>query len=330
MVTSIVKPGPEVPTSFGAMAELREAAARAPAAAIEARARTLRMLLLSGGLPTQYGAACTTDYLTVRTPFIPAAAWPGTVQRYGNLPFFANLTTRLAFLPGLSSGDLMPAILKSCDSLPAFVTLKMTVPSATDLVERTKLNSFAFTKTMVLCARAPASGTRASPSAATASAASSVRIRSIRKLLFEEGCKARLLRAVYLTVKTPFIPAAACPGTVQRYGYLAATGKLTRKVADFPGAINGVLWPLILKSWGSLPTFMTLNTTVFAPVLVESVKLNSFALTVTVVVTCDRATASCTAVSARPSTAATASSVRIRSIKRSLLGRATSGSLVVT
>src|SRR6266550_6123983 len=58
------------------------------------------------------GGAC--GQRTVKMPFIPEAAWPGTVHMYGNLPFFLKVTTSLVVLPGWISGVLRPLILKSC------------------------------------------------------------------------------------------------------------------------------------------------------------------------------------------------------------------------
>jgi hypothetical protein len=81
------------------------------------------------------------------------------------------------------------------------------------------------------------------------------------------------------------MPAAACPGTVQRYGYFPA---FALSVAESPGVIIFVFVPAISKSWGSVPTFVTSKTTVpVGTVERESVNRNSdgfAAVTVTVVV----------------------------------------------
>ena len=85
-------------------------------------------------------------------------------------------------------------------------------------------------------------------------------------------------------MKTPFIPASACPGTVQRYGYVPFFLKLTTSFAVFPGWIRGVFLPLILKSCRTWPMFLKENVTLpgFAADLVESLKKNSPPLTWTV------------------------------------------------
>src|ERR1700760_4589033 len=88
----------------------------------------------------------------------------------------------------------------------------------------------------------------------------------------------------------PFIPAAACPETVQRYSYLPALATFTVSVALEPGLIIGVTLPLHVfavppvlaaqssKSWGRLPLFVILKVTEpCATFLGESVNENSFA-----------------------------------------------------
>ena len=52
-------------------------------------------------------------HLTRNVPFIPAAAWPLTVQRKRYDPFFLNVTFMVWLLPGFSSLVVLPAILKS-------------------------------------------------------------------------------------------------------------------------------------------------------------------------------------------------------------------------
>ena len=57
------------------------------------------------GVPAGLEFAVFENYLTVSVPFIPAAAWPGTVHRYGYLPAFVNVTLRVSDLPGWSSSS---------------------------------------------------------------------------------------------------------------------------------------------------------------------------------------------------------------------------------
>ena len=51
----------------------------------------------------------------MKTPFIPAFAWPGSVQRYACLPF-ASVTVNRAVPVGATCGVALPAIEKSCGS----------------------------------------------------------------------------------------------------------------------------------------------------------------------------------------------------------------------
>ena len=86
-------------------------------------------------------------------PFIPAAAWPRTVQRYANLPALANVTRTVEVFPGASTTVLRPAILKSCFSVPLFVTRKTTTPLFTALLESVNLSSLGFPAvTRTVCA----------------------------------------------------------------------------------------------------------------------------------------------------------------------------------
>src|SRR5690349_14335830 len=64
---------------------------------------------------------------TEKTPFIPADAWPATVERKGYRPFFENVTRNVAACPRARSGVFFPAILKSWEILPLLVTVKITV-----------------------------------------------------------------------------------------------------------------------------------------------------------------------------------------------------------
>ncbi len=81
---------------------------------------------------------------------MPASACPGTVQRYGYLPFL-NVTTSFAVIPGWSSGVTLPLILKSCATWPTFWKTNVTLPGfAIDLVESRKKNSPPLTWTVAL------------------------------------------------------------------------------------------------------------------------------------------------------------------------------------
>src|SRR4051812_13351042 len=95
------------------------------------------------------GGATTVFAASVSLPFMPAAAWPGTVQREANLPFFVNLTVSLADLPGASTLVFLPAILKSWATLPLLTTVKITVPTLTLVFESLNLNSVIVTVTFV-------------------------------------------------------------------------------------------------------------------------------------------------------------------------------------
>jgi hypothetical protein len=63
-----------------------------------------------------------------KMPFMPADAWPGTVERYGYRPVFERLSRKVAECLGERSGVFFPAIAKSCVTLPLFVTVKITSP----------------------------------------------------------------------------------------------------------------------------------------------------------------------------------------------------------
>src|SRR5262249_60251448 len=74
---------------------------------------------------------------------------------YAELAFVGSTTRSVSVLPGLSSFVLRPEMLKSWDSAPLFVTLKITVPSFTVLGESVKWNSVglpAVTVTVAMCA----------------------------------------------------------------------------------------------------------------------------------------------------------------------------------
>src|SRR5262245_13355266 len=101
---------------------------------------------------------------------MPAAACPGIVQRYGNLPF-GNTTFSVADLPGDRNGVFLPLILKSCVVLPRFVTTNVTAPLGTIFLDSTNLNSDAATVTLVAAAEL----LRAPPAAAKTPKASTTR-----------------------------------------------------------------------------------------------------------------------------------------------------------
>src|SRR5262249_12495763 len=76
-----------------------------------------------------------------RSPFMPAAAWPGTAQRYSYLPFFKNTTVIVAVCPcfrvtvDLPVHEFLAVVdtgteqtLKLWKASPRSVTLKITVP----------------------------------------------------------------------------------------------------------------------------------------------------------------------------------------------------------
>src|SRR6266540_1375236 len=108
---------------------------------------------------------------------MPAGACPGTVQMYVFEPL-ASVTRRVFVAPLGISGVFLPAILKSCGTLPLFVTLKMTRPCGAVFLDRVNLNSFADTVTVVACVAAGleiAAGASARPIAVTSRASESVR-----------------------------------------------------------------------------------------------------------------------------------------------------------
>jgi hypothetical protein len=60
--------------------------------------------------------------VTFSRPFIPAAAWPGTVHRYSYVPAFATVTVSLADWPGeISAGIFLPAQTVAVAAGTAFV-----------------------------------------------------------------------------------------------------------------------------------------------------------------------------------------------------------------
>src|SRR4051812_27368695 len=99
---------------------------------------------------------------------MPAAACPGTVQRYSKMPFFRR-TVRIADLPWASNivpfplqpfaepPLLLEQILKLCGRRPWFVTLNVTVPGLTFFVESLNCSSVGFPAvTVTVCSFAPA------------------------------------------------------------------------------------------------------------------------------------------------------------------------------
>ncbi len=102
-----------------------------------------------GGVVVVAVVVATGAVATAYFPFIPALAWPKSVQRNAYWPFFGNLTVSIGDLPGSSDFVFLPAILKSCEILPLLRTVKITVPVGTLLLEKVYLNSNAFTVTFV-------------------------------------------------------------------------------------------------------------------------------------------------------------------------------------
>src|SRR5262245_5307231 len=82
------------------------------------------------------------------------------------------------------------------------------------------------------------------------------------------------------------MPAAACPGTVHKYGYTPFFLNVTTSLAVRPGWISGVFLPLISKSCRTWPMLLKTNVTVpgFPSDLLERRKKNSPPLTWTAVV----------------------------------------------
>jgi hypothetical protein len=100
-------------------------------------------------------------------PFIPEAAWPGTVQRYWYEPFSRIAILSVFDWPGLIKRVPVPGhesatglsravqILKACGTEPWFVTLNTMIPRLTVLVDNVNLNSLglpAVTVTVVTAA----------------------------------------------------------------------------------------------------------------------------------------------------------------------------------
>ena len=89
---------------------------------------------------------------------MPALACPGSVHRYSKLPFFVKTNVSDVDCPGCNIFVTFPTqafvgafgtglvqTLKSCTSLPAFVTLNVTVPIAgTDFFESLNASSDGF------------------------------------------------------------------------------------------------------------------------------------------------------------------------------------------
>src|SRR4029079_8782044 len=99
-------------------------------------------------------------YLTVRVPFIPRAAWPGTVQRYLYFPAL-KVTVSFTLLPCEMSAVFLPLILKSCWILPLFTTVNVTLPCGTTVFESLNLKSDPVTVTVatLACEHAARGGT---------------------------------------------------------------------------------------------------------------------------------------------------------------------------
>src|SRR5215218_660575 len=92
---------------------------------------------------------------TLNVPFMPAVACPGIVQRKPYFFFDLNTTLSERVLPGAIVSVFLPLILKSCGSLPLFVTLKITVAGFdNDFRDSTNLNSVAVTRIVTVAAEA--------------------------------------------------------------------------------------------------------------------------------------------------------------------------------
>jgi len=99
------------------------------------------------GVVVGAGVVVTAAGPTEKTPFMPAAAWPETVLRYGYEPLFENVTRKVAERPGKRSGVRFPPILKLWEILPLLVTVKITVPAGTRCLDNVNLYSIATTVT---------------------------------------------------------------------------------------------------------------------------------------------------------------------------------------
>ena len=96
-----------------------------------------------------------------RVPFMPAAAWPGTVHRYSYVPFLRPTIMRPDF-PGARSGVTVPThefdvppvglaqILNECEICPSFLTSNTTVPAGTIFSESSNSNSEGFPAVTVI------------------------------------------------------------------------------------------------------------------------------------------------------------------------------------
>ncbi len=119
-------------------------------------------------------------------------------------------------------------------------------------------------------------------------------------------------------VKTPFMPAAACVNTVQRYGYFPALVKVRVSLAVLGGWMRGVFLPSILKSWAARPMLVTTKVTFPRGAdLAESRNRNSRAVTRIVVAWAVALSAVC-AEATRPSVSAATTTVASATRKRAL------------
>src|SRR5258708_33363571 len=107
------------------------------------------------------GLGATVAARTEKLPLMPAAACPETVLRYAYVPLLEKATCNVVDCPGASSRVVFPAILKLWGLLPLFVTVKITVPIGTLLLESVNFDSVAATVTrIVACELAPLAGTK--------------------------------------------------------------------------------------------------------------------------------------------------------------------------
>src|SRR6266567_4759832 len=88
--------------------------------------------------------------VTVRLPCMPAAAWPGSVQRYGYVPASVIVTVIVAVAPGRIVSLVVPAIEKSCGVFPSLISVNTTVPVGTESAESENAYSVMCTVTSVV------------------------------------------------------------------------------------------------------------------------------------------------------------------------------------
>src|SRR5581483_5930634 len=124
---------------------------------------------------------------TPMRPFMPAAAWPATVQRYSYLPLFVSFTVSVALSPWCRIFVTLPTqaffarlatgavqSLKSWKATPWFVTLKVIVPTGRfenfDSLKASSVGLPAVTVITVVAARGAFTFAAAGPTAVSTSA----------------------------------------------------------------------------------------------------------------------------------------------------------------